>query len=372
MSKKKTSGSYKNNLFKRSEDAKMVRKIAAVIIISLVLILTIGSISGYLYIKSALQPVDPDSDEDINIEIPMGSSTSDIASILEENGIIKDSTVFHFYTKFKNETDFQAGEYTFSPSMNIDALTDALQKGRVMEDPLYTITIPEGKTIDEIAEIYASELPFSKEEFLNKVNDPNYIESLINTYPAILTNDLLNPEIRTPLEGYLFASTYHFYNEEPTVDTVVNRMLEKTADVVTPYMDEIESKELSVHEALTMASIVENEASSEKQRYRIAGVFYNRIEEGMALQTDPTVLYALEEHKDRILTEDLEVESPYNTYHVHSLPVGPISNFAQTSLEAAVNPEESDYLYFLHDDEGNIHYSETNEEHNKLKDQYIN
>lgn len=372
MSKKKMSGSYKENLLKRSDDAKTVRKIAAVIIISLALILVIGSISGYLYINSALEPVDPDSSEDINIEIPLGSSTSEIASILEENGIIKDGTIFQFYTKFKNVTGFQAGNYTFSPSMNVDELLGALQNGRVTEEPVYSITIPEGQTIDQIAATYGEKLQFSKEDFLNKVNDPEYIETLISTYPNILTNDLLNPEIRTPLEGYLFAATYQFYSENPSVEEVVNRMLEKTVNVVTPYMDEISGQDLTVHEALTMASVVENEASSNEQRKKIAGLFYNRLDEGMALQTDPTVLYALGEHKDQVTYDDLEVESPYNTYHVNSLPVGPISNFAETSLEATVNPEETDYLYFLHDDEGNIHFSETNEEHNKLREEHIN
>lgn len=372
MSKKKMSGSYKENLLKRSEDAKMVRKIAAVVIISLILIFIVGIISGYFYIKSALQPVDPDSDKDVNVEVPMGSSTSDIAAILEDHNIIKDDIVFRVYTKLNNVTDFQAGEYILSPSMGIEELIEALQNGKVMEAPLYTITIPEGKTIDEIAHIYANEMPFSKKEFLNKVNDRGYIETLINSYPDILTNDILNPEIRTPLEGYLYAATYKFYNEEPSVETVVNRMLEKTVNVLTPYLDEIAAHDLTVHEAVTMASLVEKEASSDKQRKKIAGLFYNRLDEGMPLQTDPTVLYALGEHKEKVLHEDLEVASPYNTYHVNSLPVGPISNFAETSLQATVNPEESDYLYFLHDDEGNIHFSETNEEHNKLREQYIN
>ncbi len=371
MSKRKTSGDYKDNLTARREDARMVRRIAAVIIISLVLIFIIGGISGFLYIKSALQPVDPDSDKEVTVEIPMGSSTSEIAAILEENGLIKDSTIFRFYIKFKNESEFQAGEYTLSPSMEINELTEALESGKVLEEPLYSVTIPEGKTIDEMAAIYAAELPFSKEAFLNKVNDPQYMETLINTYPDILSNDILDPEIRTPLEGYLFAATYEFYSKEPSVEKVVTKMLEKTAEVVTPLLDEIASQDMSVHEALTMASIVENEASSEKQRKKIAGVFYNRLEEGMPLQTDPTVLYALGKHKDKVLLEDLEVESPYNTYHVDTLPVGPISNFAKSSLKAAINPEDTDYKYFLHDDKGNIHYAETVEKHKQLKAKYI-
>ncbi|GAB4073357.1 endolytic transglycosylase MltG [Barrientosiimonas marina] len=371
MSKKKMSGSYKDNLLQRSKDATIVRKYAAIIIISAILILVIGGISGYLYVKSALQPVDPDSQEDIAVEIPTGSSTSDIASRLEDNGLIKDDTIFKFYIKLKNVTNLQAGNYMLSPSMDIEKLIKALHKGRVAKDPIYSVTIPEGKTIKEIASIYANKLPFSKTDFLDKVNDRDYIKSLINTYPDILTEDVLNPELQTPLEGYLFAATYDFYTKEPTVETVISRMVEKTGNVVTPYLDDIAEKDLSVHEALTMASLVQKEAGSNKQRRKIAGVFYNRLDEGMALRTDPTVLYALGEHKAKVLKKDLKVDSPYNTYRIHSLPVGPISNFAAASLEATVEPDDTDYLYFLHDDKGRIHYSETNKEHNQLKEKYI-
>lgn len=355
----------------RSEDAQKVRKIVAIIVISLVLILVIGGISSFLYIKSALQPVNPGSEEKIKVEIPIGSSTSDIANILEENGIIKDSRIFRFYIKFKNESNFKAGKYTFTASMEIDAIIKALKKGDVLNDPVYKVTIPEGKTIKQIAKIYAKKLPFSKKDFLKKVNNPEYIETLIDKHPSILTKEILNPDIRTPLEGYLFAATYSYYDKKPGIETVVERMLEKTVAVVTPYLNEISSQDLTVHEALTMASLVQNEAASKKQRDEIAGVFYNRLETGMPLQTDPTVLYALGKHKEKVLLKDLEIESPYNTYHVDKLPIGPISNFAESSLKAILNPEESDYKYFLHGDKGKIYFSKTYEHHLELKEKYI-
>ncbi|GAA0601850.1 endolytic transglycosylase MltG [Virgibacillus siamensis] len=371
MSKDKKPRKYRDNLIMRSEESRLVRKIVVLIIVAVILILVVGGISGYMYIKSALQPVNPDSEEKVKVEIPMGSSTSDIASILEENGIIKDGRVFRFYIKFNNESDFQAGNYTFSPSMEIDEIITALKKGKVMQEPLVRITIPEGQTIKQMAEIYSEKLSFSKKDFLSKVNDRDYIESLIDRYPSVLTKDILNPDIRTPLEGYLYAATYNFYTKSPSVESIVERMLEKTVAVVTPYLNEISEQNLTVHEAMTMASLIENEASSVKQRKKIAGVFYNRLDKGMPLQTDPTVLYALGGHKEKVLYKDLKIESPYNTYHVDELPVGPISNFAESSLKATVNPEKSDYLYFLHDDKGNIHYAETIKGHKKHKKKYI-
>lgn len=368
--KNKKKNSYRENLMKRSEEARTVRKVVAIIILTLIIIFSAGGFAGYTYIKSALEPVDPTSKKEIKINIPMGSSSSTIATILKDNGIIKDARIFRFYIKFKNEADFQAGDYSFTKASTFDEIITTLKSGKVIAEPIYTITIPEGKTIDQIAEIYASKLPFTKEEFLKVVNDQAYIKQLISRYPAILSDVILDENIRTPLEGYLFAATYTFYEEEPKVESVVEAMLNKTVAVVTPHQDEIAAKEFSVHEAITFASLLENEARSEEERKKIAGVFYNRLEEGMKLQTDPTVLYALGGHKERVLYKDLEIESPYNTYYINSLPIGPISNFAENALEGVLYPEETNYLYFLHDFEGNIHYSETHDEHLKLKEKY--
>jgi len=370
MSKGKRTHSYRENLIAQSKEARTVRKIVFIILLSLVLIFLVGGISGYMYIKSALEPVDPQSEEEIQVSIPMGSSTSTIASILEESNIIKDARIFRFYIKFKNKSDFQAGEYTFSQSLTLDEIIESLQSGKVIADPIHTVTIPEGKTIDQMAEIYSKKLSFTKDEFIERVEDKEYIEELIEKYPTILSEKILDSDIKTPLEGYLFAATYSFYEEDPPIETVIEDMLDKTAEVIQSYDVAIAEQDLTVHEVITMASLIENEARTEEQRKKIAGVFYNRLEEGMMLQTDPTVLYAHGEHKDRVLYEDLEIDSPYNTYIITDLPIGPISNFAENSLEAALFPEESEYMYFLHDFDGNIHYAKTLDEHTSLKEQY--
>lgn len=369
MSFKNFREKFKENMQIRGEEARQVRKIVLIILLSLTLLMILVGIGGYLYIQSALGPADPDSDETVRVEIPIGSSTTEIAHILEEHGVIKNAGVFNLYIKFTGSSNFQAGEYAFQPSMTIDELIEALENGMV--SPVHTITIPEGLTLEEIAEIYADHFDFTKEQFLEKVNDISYVEQLIDQYPNLLTEDILNPKIRNPLEGYLFASTYDFYDEEPSIESIVELMLERTESVVEPYLDEIADKGLTVHEAITFASLIEQEAKTEEQRREISGIFYNRLEEGMKLQTDPTVLYALGEHKDRVLYEDLEIDSPYNTYKIDALPVGPISNFHESSLEAVLYPEESDYLYFLHDGEGKIYYSDSYEDHLEKREKYI-
>ncbi|AXI09548.1 endolytic transglycosylase MltG [Oceanobacillus zhaokaii] len=372
MSKKKSGGNFRDDLVARSNEARTVRKIVFMILIVLIIILAIGGISGFLYVKSALEPVDPSSDESIKVEIPIGSSSTTIADILEENGIIKNGLIFRLYLKLNNEGDFQAGEYTFTPALTLDEIIQSLKTGKVVAEPVHRITIPEGLTVDQIAGIYAEKLKINKEDFLKVVNDKAYIEKLIDKYSTILSDDILNEQIRTPLEGYLYASTYDFYEEEPTIESIVEAMLDRTLTVLTPYLEEIKEKEFTVHEAVTFASLVEKEASNEEQRNEISSVFYNRLETEMPLQTDPTVLYALGEHQEKVLYKDLEVDSPYNTYKVQSLPIGPIANFSESSLNATLNPVDSDYLYFLHDSEGDIHYAETYDEHLENRDKYIN
>lgn len=371
MAGKDKNSPYKQNLLQRAKEAHTVRKIVLIVILSLIFIMVVGGIIGYKYVQSSLEAVDAESTEDIVVEIPMGSSASDIADILKDNDLIKNRLIFRFYTKLKNVSDFQAGKYTLTKSLTMSEITDALNNGKGMEEAENTVTIPEGKTIEEIAEIYAEELPIEEDDFLDKVNDSDYIDSLIEKYPEILTEDILDSDIKEPLEGYLFASTYNFYEKEPSAEDVIEKMLDKSKEVFNPYLDDIEEHDLTVHEAVTIASLVENEASREEQRKEIAGVFYNRLDEGMKLETDPTVLYALGEHKDEVLEEDLEVDSPYNTYQHEALPVGPISNFSEVSLDAIVYPEETDNVYFLHDDEGGIHFSESFDEHTKKKEKYI-
>ncbi|QDP40692.1 endolytic transglycosylase MltG [Radiobacillus deserti] len=371
MSTSEKDGTHKDNVQQRLEEARTVRRIVVIVLTVLAGILIIAGISGYLYVSSALKPVDPSDDTKVAIKIPMGSSTSQIANILEENGLIENSMIFRFYIKFNNATEFQAGEYELSPSMKLDEIIDALQTGKVLKEPVITVTIPEGKTVEDMAALFAEKANISEEEFLDKVNDRKFVEKLIDSYPSILSDTILDPEIRYPLEGYLFAATYEFYVEDPSVESIIHSMLKKTQAVVEPYLDTISERDMTVHEALTMASLVENEARTEEERKTIAGVFYNRLDVGMMLQTDPTVLYALGEHKDRVYHKDLKVESPYNTYYVTGLPVGPISNFAENSLQAVLKPTDTDYMYFIAADDGNIYYSETYEEHMELTEKYL-
>lgn len=351
-----------------------MRKIVAVIVTVLVLVLLAGGITGFFYVKSALEPVDPVNEKQKSVEIPLGSSTSGIASILEKNGIIKNDLIFRFYTKFKNESGFQAGDYQFTSSMTMDEIIESLKTGKLVKEPALSVIVPEGRNLEQIAEIYGEEFPFTSEEFLEKANDQKFVEQLMKDYPNLLTEDILHEDVRYPLEGYLYASTYPVYVEDPTIEQLIRKMLDQTQKVVQPYIDQIDGLNgiKDVHDLITMASLLENEARTAESRKEISGVFQNRLDDDMPLQTDPTVLYAKGEHQEKVYYKDLEIESPYNTYQITGLPIGPISNFNENALQAAVKPVEHDNYYFLADSEGNIYYAETLEEHNKLKEKHIN
>ncbi len=359
---------YKEKLVKRQNENQKVRKI--VIIILLLLTITVAAVitGGYFYIKNILEPVDPDSDQKTAVTIPIGSSTSSIGKTLEDKGIIKDGTAFRYYVKYKNESGFQAGDYELSPSMTMDEIIAIMKSGKVMKDAVATISVPEGIWVEDISARIAKELDMKQEEVLKKIDDEKYVKSLINEY-WFLTDDILQEDIRHPLEGYLFPATYDF-EEEPTVELVVKDMLDKTDSVLKKYRSELEDSENSIHEMMTLASIIEEEASSKADRTKISEVFYNRLEKDMILQTDPTVVYARGEQSGEITQDDLDAESPYNTYKQKGLPVGPIANPGESSIVAAIEPADTDDLYFYARPNGETLFSKTNEEHNKKVAKY--
>jgi len=363
--------SFHSKLLEKQKEAKVVRKIVLSVFIILIIVFSGIIGGGYLYIKSALEPVDPGNQKAVKVTIPIGSSVSTISNILEKNDIIKDARVFKYYIKFKNAADFQAGEYTFNKSMTFNEIIENLQQGVLMEEAAFQVTIPEGRQIEEIASIISKNAPYSEAEILATLTDKSFIQKMKEKYPELLTDDIFAKDIKYPLEGYLYPATYPYYKDKPTIEEIIEPMIKKMSEVVVNYLPQLEEKNVSVHWFLTMASLIEEEATEKADREKISSVFYNRLEKKMPLQTDPTVLYALGQHKDRVLYKDLEVESPYNTYQNEGLPPGPIANAGEISFNAALSPEKTDYLYFLATKEGEVIFTKTLEEHNIEKNKHI-
>lgn len=363
-------------MFDRMKEKKKEVKIVRRIVFAIVLILLIGTAiagyQGYNYVVSALSPVDPESEEVIEVEVPIGSNLDSIASLLEENGIIEDARIYKYYVKFNNESEFQAGTYGLLPSMTLDEITQSLKTGRVYREPLFTINFPEGLTLDQIAEnVIAQRTDYTAEEFMAKVTDEEYIDNLMASYPNLLTEEIKGEDVRYALEGYLFPATYPFYDEDPSLELIIEQMLDATQATIAPYSAVLEERGESPHWLLTFASLLEEEATSKSDRETIASVFYNRLDEGMPLQTDPTVIYAMGEHRDRLFNSDYQFEHPYSTYTNNGLPPGPIATAGASSIEAVLDPAETGFFYFLADSEGTNHFAVTYEEHLANRDQYI-
>ena len=361
----------RNKLIEQQGEAMLVRKIVLRIIVAIVSIVVIVGLSGFFYVNSAIKPVDKDNQTEKTVEIPIGSSIDTISSLLEEEGIIKNAKIFKYYIKFRNESGFQAGNYTLSPSMTIAEIVDTIKTGKMMKEVALKITIPEGKQLVQIAEIVAEKTDQNPKKVLATLNDEKFIKKMQAKFPAILTDDIFHKDIQYPLEGYLFPATYDFEEEKPSLETIVTAMLKQTEKVVQENEAQMTEQEFTVHKLLTMASLLEEEATEKVDRSKIASVFYNRLEEGMPLQTDPTVLYAKGEHSERVYYKDLEVDSPYNTYKYQGLPPGPIANAGLESIKATLEPDETEFLYFLATPEGDVLYSQTLAEHNTKKAEHI-
>lgn len=356
-----------DKLKERANEARLVRRI--VLIVLLVLAIAIGGTAGftYSYIQRALQPVNPTSTKEVIVTIPSGTSLKGVSDILQEKGIIRSGTVFHYYCKYKNENGFMAGTYRLSPSMSIKELIDTLQQGKTYAPVMLKLTIPEGYWVKDIAAKIAKETKLNEKDILKKMSDRSYIKAhYLKTFPFLST--VLSSQyssVKYPLEGYLFPATYSFPKKNPSLDDIINKMLTKTQDVLASNKGLIaKSKLQNVHQVLTMASLVEGEARTMTDRQKIAGVFFNRLNKGMMLQTDPTVAYSEQKHIRSYTDKDLAVNSPYNTYTHKGLPVGPINNPSLISIEAVLNPLPTKDLYFYARPNGQVLFAKTLAQHN--------
>ena len=305
--------------------------------------------------------------EEKEVQIPLGSGSSQIAKILKENNLIKSELVFKIYVKINKITNFQAGTYYLKESMDLKEITEMLQTG-IMHDPnQITITYLEGKPMWYLVSTIADKTNNTEEDVYAVLANEEYIDSLIQKY-WFLTDEIKNEDIYYPLEGYLFPDTYSIANKDTTVEEIFEKMLDKMDEVLEEYKEEIEASDYTIHEILTLASIVETEGLNNTDRKNVASVFYNRLNLGMSLGSDVTTYYAIKvDMGDRDLYQnEIDAYNPYNTRGPNmegKLPVGPIASVGKESIEAAIEPNDTDYLFFVADKNGKLYFTTTNEEH---------
>lgn len=349
-------------------------RIVKIIIITILTIMIVGGLGSYFYVKHTLSSIDSSNQETVEVTVPIGSSTKDIATILKENNIVHNDYIFDIYLKLKNVGELQAGHYEFNRSMDADAVIAQLNDGGepIFEDIDTKITVIEGINLEEIAALVDEKTPFTTEEFMTLVNDEEYIASLSEQFPTLL-GDLSEIEgLKYPLEGYLFPATYDYIGGM-TLEELVTQMVSTMNLEFQAIREDLDQTWMTFHQVLTLASIVEREGITDEDRALIAGVFLNRIEVGMPLQSDITVLYALGEHKELVTFEDLEVDSPYNLYMYTGLAPGPYNSPSMSSIMATIYPTYTDNYYFVADlATQEIYYSTNIDDHNALVEEYVN
>lgn len=319
------------------------------ILLLLMVIATLGSILWYNISLSATGT----ASEEVNFEIAMGTGTDKIAEILKENGMIRNKEAFKIYVKLNKISNFQAGKYTMTKDMGVPEIAEALQKGILFKNTAFNITFLEGKTFPYLAKTIAEKTNHKEQEVYDLLNDKDYVNSLIEQY-WFLTDSIKNENIYYSLEGYLFPDTYSFDDKNVPVKDIFKVMLDKMESILNQYRTDIQTTGYDVHEILTMASVIENEAVQDKDRKDVASVLYNRLNTKMSLGSDVTTYYAfrIELGERDLYKSEINKYNPYNTRGPNmegKLPIGPISTVGKVSIEAAVNPNHTDYLFFVAD-----------------------
>ncbi len=310
------------------------------------------------FITAQYAPVDPDDRSFVDIVIPPQSTANQIAELLKKNELIHSETAFLGYCKKEGyDSRLMAGHYRLSRSYSLATIAGYIAEGRVVN---ISFTIPEGYTVAQIKDLLVHKKICSAEAWdlaIKKKYDYSFLKEVPDGQ-------------KEPLEGFLFPDTYSI-SEDCSVEQIIDMMLKNFEQVWDKrFAAEAKSQKLGVYDTVILASLVEKEARVANERPIISGVIKNRLKDGMLLQIDATILYALQEHKQDISYRDLEVESPYNTYKYTGLPPGPIACPGEAAIAAALKPAQHNYYFYVYKGDGSHYFSKTFAEHLQAQRKY--
>lgn len=302
-------------------------------------IVVVSSLCAWIKHTNTAPPAFP---LETDIEVSEGLTLHGVTELFQEKNVVRSS--FMLYTALLLESDapvIQAGSYRFPATLTTRAIAHALISGEY-QSPLVRVTFPEGFAASDLRSYYPT------------------------TYAPEETDVALKD-----LEGYLFPDTYHITSIMPESELL--SLMRKTFDLkISPYEEVIAQSDFTLEEVIILASIIEREAKDLPSKKRVSGILQNRLEKGMMLQVDATLDYLLDKTSAELTLDDLQIDSPFNTYVYRGLPPAPISNPGLESIEAVLYPEETEYLYYLTADDGTFYYAKTFEEHKKNKVRYLN
>lgn len=353
-----------------SKSRKRKLQILRLFAVGTIFLMVMSGMALKQYYEANLEPVSAQEDL-VEFHIANGSTLRAVIQNLENEGIIKSALIANLYVR-SNEVQIKAGDYIVDRAWDVPQLLAHLSGNNAIVDQV-KVTIPEGTWAKDIAAKIAEATNVSAQELLDLWSDRVFLDEMIAKY-SFLSEDIYRKELRIPLEGFLYPETYYFYaNTSPRAVTI--KMLDQTASVLKGYEKEIEASQYSIFELVSLASLVQFEANNLVDMKLVAGIFYERMRIDMPLQASATVCYALyEKYKTWQDCEyNIHIESPYNTYYVKKLPIGPISNPGPEAYEAVFHPTESEYLFFVSDVKGDRknHYAKTYAEHLKNVAKYL-
>lgn len=340
-----------------------VRKFILFLIV-LILLALVAMLALYKFQTLAVSS----SSKEVEFTVEKGNNFYTLANSLKENNLIKSEFFYKVYLKFHSPKNLTPGEYTLNENMDVKQIVSVLSNDNNANDNSVKLTFREGLNANQMASIVTRKMDVTTEEFLNKISDETYIDSLKKDY-WFITDDVKNPEIHYDLEGYLFPDTYILEKDEATLDNLLKKILDNTLAKLDPYKEQIESSGYTVHQILTLASLVELEAVTDEDRAKVAGVFYNRLKDNWSLGSDVTTYYAAGKLMTEKLTQsDLTACNGYNTRctSMKGLPVGPIDSPSASAINATLNPEISDYYYFVADSDKKVYFTRNATEHTNI------
>ncbi len=345
-----------------------MKKKIIIILTSFIVVLVLCLIGLITFYKVSLEAPKGDfASDSLTIVVDSGSTSRQVIDTLYNSGLIKNKYTGYIYLKLHKNILLQAGTYDIKVGQTLPEIIKFISEGQVVDESI-SVTFIEGKKITDYVKVISTTFGHSEEEILAKLSDKIYLQTLINKY-WFLTDEILNDKLYYALEGYLYPNTYRF-TKDASIETIIEKLLSTTQTKLDEYKSAIETSEFSVHEILTMASIVELEGASSNDRAGIAGVFYNRLQAGWSLGSDVTTYYgARVDLTERDLYQsEIDTVNDYNTRPAAmagKLPIGPICNPSLQSISATLEPKTHDYFYFVADINKDTHFSKTYEEHAK-------
>lgn len=333
-----------------------------IIIAGLIAVIVISSIY--------LSPIDKNEEGNIVFVVEQGASKNSIAEKLEKEGLIRNALFFKVYIKLNSTKELYAGSYNLSKSMSVDEIINVLNSNTSIENEGISVTFIEGKRFTDYAKIISDNFNYTIDEVKETASNEAFLNKLINNY-WFITEDIKSDKIYYPLEGYLFPDTYNF-KKNATIEEILTKMVKTMGQKLDVYKEEINLSSLSIHQLLTLASIVELEGAGSDDRAGVAGVFYNRIDAGWTLGSDVTTYYGVQKNFNKDLSmSNLKACNGYNTRAesscpIKGLPVGPICSPSLNSISSTIEPKKNDYFYFVADKNKKTYFSKTYNEHTKV------